>query len=566
MPRTRSASRGAFYCCGKDKYHSHTPQQDRELLLTINVDERVIPLLEKIGLRRIRSNALDQIQMMLLQEKKLNLDVLDPQEKRILSVWARYRHVNMATIQTTPNLSDKDALETLQRLNLIETIQESGLYMTTFKNTRGKELGCLYDIAIFIRAMGIESMGSLKPFWDSTHKTPVPPEDKANMQLWAAEVPLPIQVYASKHHCNFRRPLTENELAERENICLESRGLPATFEFIDKNDWHTRKISLDRDSQHCSQEAGSGCCSCCKSSSVRANKGIGFTCVEGRLCFNRYVNSMCLSTCQMRHKNVLCGNNLEGPSRAEVWRNDPFNNYLSLEATMNMPADTVVCEYTGEIKALKAWHGEPDTAKGDYAMEVDMKPAGKKSKNTEVSLIIDASRKGSKARYANHSCDPNCRLEGVFVECRKIWVLRTNRPVEKYEELVWNYSWESRDISKLQEICLCNSEKCTGKLYRPMEDTPIQSGMGSTPRSSTSSNNVATTTAQSTRARARTSRAGPAVVSASIATRNSSAGRRSLAVKRSGKKNSSPSRRRKRSPSTTRSAGSKKRRTTQPTS
>ncbi|CAB9504326.1 hypothetical protein SEMRO_194_G082660.1 [Seminavis robusta] len=143
MPRTRQVPQP----------HS---QQDRELLLMINIDEQAIPLLEKIGLRRIRSNALDHIQMMLLQEKTLDLDILDPQEKRILSVWARYRHVDMETIQATRNLSDEDALETLQHLNLIKTIQESDLYaMTTFKNTSiGKELGCLHDIAIFIHAVG----------------------------------------------------------------------------------------------------------------------------------------------------------------------------------------------------------------------------------------------------------------------------------------------------------------------------------------------------------------------------------------------------------------------------
>ena len=89
--------------------------------------------------------------------------------------------------------------------------------------------------------------------------------------------------------------------------------------------------------------------------------------------------------------------------------------------------------------------------------------------------VIDANHKGNKARWINHSCDPNCealieedeggdsRKDRVFIEA-----IRDIRPGE---ELSYNYgiTLAERHTPRLKKIwaCLCGSPKCTGTMLQP---------------------------------------------------------------------------------------------------
>lgn len=79
-------------------------------------------------------------------------------------------------------------------------------------------------------------------------------------------------------------------------------------------------------------------------------------------------------------------------------------------------------------------------------------------------VVIDATRRGSSARWINHSCTPNCEAieeEGrIFIE--------TRRPVAAGAELTYDYNLvleERHTIAvKRAHACFCGTRKCRGTL------------------------------------------------------------------------------------------------------
>ena len=65
------------------------------------------------------------------------------------------------------------------------------------------------------------------------------------------------------------------------------------------------------------------------------------------------------------------------------------------------------------------------------------------------------------ARLINHSCDPNCEVEGKGLE---IWVTSI-RFIEKGEELSYDYGF-GFDQDYKQFPCKCGSKKCCGYIVR----------------------------------------------------------------------------------------------------
>jgi SET domain-containing protein len=66
---------------------------------------------------------------------------------------------------------------------------------------------------------------------------------------------------------------------------------------------------------------------------------------------------------------------------------------------------------------------------------------------------IDGKTLKNKARYINHSCDPNCE---AVVTKRTIWIVAL-RDIQAGEELSYNYGLTAR-----QYRCRCGSKNCCG--------------------------------------------------------------------------------------------------------
>lgn len=75
--------------------------------------------------------------------------------------------------------------------------------------------------------------------------------------------------------------------------------------------------------------------------------------------------------------------------------------------------------------------------------------------------IVDATVKSNRARFTNHSCDPNMKADVIKIGGRELVVLRAIRTIAKYAELTFDYKLPYED-KKLQ--CLCNATNCVGVL------------------------------------------------------------------------------------------------------
>jgi SET domain-containing protein len=88
--------------------------------------------------------------------------------------------------------------------------------------------------------------------------------------------------------------------------------------------------------------------------------------------------------------------------------------------------------------------------------------------------VLDGDVPGNSARWANHSCEPNCRA--VLVEHgrdpRKDEIhIETLRPIKAGEELTFDYgiTLDVRHTARLKALwaCRCGAASCSGTLLRP---------------------------------------------------------------------------------------------------
>lgn len=81
----------------------------------------------------------------------------------------------------------------------------------------------------------------------------------------------------------------------------------------------------------------------------------------------------------------------------------------------------------------------------------------------DQNMIIDATT-GSIARFVNHSCAPNCRMEKWIVHGQPRMALFAGpRPIMTGDELTYDYNFDPFSAKNVQK-CLCGSENCRGVL------------------------------------------------------------------------------------------------------
>ena len=71
---------------------------------------------------------------------------------------------------------------------------------------------------------------------------------------------------------------------------------------------------------------------------------------------------------------------------------------------------------------------------------------------------IDGSPLFNKARYINHSCNPNCEVDIID---NQIWIISIKK-IKKGEELNYDYGYPFDKDDYKDHICKCRSKKCIG--------------------------------------------------------------------------------------------------------
>lgn len=66
-------------------------------------------------------------------------------------------------------------------------------------------------------------------------------------------------------------------------------------------------------------------------------------------------------------------------------------------------------------------------------------------------MIIDARYKGSKARFINHSCNPNCQASWIkSAKGNQIVTINAIKPINNGDELTYNYKFNLKDKNVLE--------------------------------------------------------------------------------------------------------------------
>ena len=118
-----------------------------------------------------------------------------------------------------------------------------------------------------------------------------------------------------------------------------------------------------------------------------------------------------------------------------------------LYAATNIKKDTKIIEYKGKIITVKETETNPkfDNEKAIYLFNLNKK------------YDLDGDFKYNTARLMNHSCDPNCEVDGVGL---KLWIYAV-KDIKKNEELTYDYGF-SFDKDYKDFPCRCGAKNCVG--------------------------------------------------------------------------------------------------------
>tara|TARA_B110000014_G_C19713005_1_gene372874 strand:+ start:80 stop:571 length:492 start_codon:yes stop_codon:yes gene_type:complete len=125
-------------------------------------------------------------------------------------------------------------------------------------------------------------------------------------------------------------------------------------------------------------------------------------------------------------------------------------------STKSIPKGTKIIEYIGE---------KVTRSEGDRRSEKRIKKYLNSNKVGSVYIFelnskydIDGSFLYNKARYINHSCNPNCEVDIID---NKIWI-SSIKNIKRGEELNYDYGYEFDKEDYKDHPCKCGSKNCIG--------------------------------------------------------------------------------------------------------
>ncbi len=121
-------------------------------------------------------------------------------------------------------------------------------------------------------------------------------------------------------------------------------------------------------------------------------------------------------------------------------------------ASKNIKAGEKIIEYIGKLISKKETETNPkfDNEKDIYLFNLNKR------------YDLDGNYHWNPARLINHSCNPNCEVEGKGL---KLWISAI-KDIKKGEELSYDYgfSYSKEDLKNF--VCKCGSVNCCGYIVR----------------------------------------------------------------------------------------------------
>ena len=122
-----------------------------------------------------------------------------------------------------------------------------------------------------------------------------------------------------------------------------------------------------------------------------------------------------------------------------------------LYASKDIKSGVKIIDYVGKLIAKKEaeQNSKFDNTRDIYLFNINEK------------YDLDGDFKWNTARLINHSCNPNCEVEGAGL---KLWI-SSLREIKKGEELTYDYG-VGYDADYKQFPCKCRSVNCVGYIVR----------------------------------------------------------------------------------------------------
>ena len=122
-----------------------------------------------------------------------------------------------------------------------------------------------------------------------------------------------------------------------------------------------------------------------------------------------------------------------------------------LYASKNIKAKQIVIHYKGKLVTKKEVekNSKFDNDKAIYLFNVNNR------------YDMDGDFEYNDARLINHSCNPNCEVDGKGL---KLWIVAI-KDIKKGEELSYDYGF-GYDEDYKQFVCKCGAKNCVGYIVR----------------------------------------------------------------------------------------------------
>ena len=154
--------------------------------------------------------------------------------------------------------------------------------------------------------------------------------------------------------------------------------------------------------------------------------------------------------------DLLHLNELKGRKKKLIFGKSAIHSW-GLYAAEPIEREDFVVEYLGEyvrgaVAEVREKHYRRYGWGDDYIFRVDK------------DLLVDATRRGGLARFANHCCEPNCYTRIINAGGKQRIVLYSKERIEHGEEITYNYNFDWEEDRSKAIPCACGSRRCTGWL------------------------------------------------------------------------------------------------------
>ncbi|KAG2237558.1 hypothetical protein INT48_005594 [Thamnidium elegans] len=225
--------------------------------------------------------------------------------------------------------------------------------------------------------------------------------------------------------------------------------------------WHQTLEKLERNERRMSQSARTrgyyAIPDSVKATYLPKNKALFEATSEKAVRPNRVNKRRLLVNMVMQNKamielDMIKFNQLKQRKKQLRFSKSPIHDW-GLYADEHIDANDMVIEYVGEIiRQQVAEERERRYERcgigSSYLFRID------------EDTVIDATRKGSIARFINHCCTPNCSAKIITVDKQKKIVIYANRDIEPGEEITYDYKFP---VEPDKIPCLCGSKFCKGR-------------------------------------------------------------------------------------------------------